>query len=312
VPQLSVLIPSRNEVWLARTIQDLLEHSESDFEIIAALDGQWAEPPIQDHERVTLLYFPQSIGQRAATNQACRIARGEYVVKVDAHCAFEQGWDKKMLAVMQPDWTMVPTMRNLHIFDWVCENGHRRYQGPSGPCAACGKPTVKDVVWIPKRNPQSRCYCFDPEPHFQYFRSFNERPEGHGDLTETMSLQGSFFMLSREKYWELDICNEDFGSWGSQGIEVAVKTWLSGGRVVVNQKTWYAHCFRTQGGDFGFPYDLSGRQVERAKKHAKKLFFENKWPLAKRPISWLVEKFWPIPGWKESDLEKLKAFDPYK
>ena len=31
------------------------------------------------------------------------------------------------------------------------------------------------------------------------------------------------------------------GNWGNQGIEVALKTWLSGGGVLVNHNTWYAH-----------------------------------------------------------------------
>jgi hypothetical protein len=81
-------------------------------------------------------------------------------------------------------------------------------------------------------------------------------------------------MLTRDKYWELNICDEEtFGSWGSQGIEVAVKTWLSGGRVLVNHRTYYAHMFRTQGGDFSFPYQISGRQVAAAKAQAKEVFF---------------------------------------
>jgi hypothetical protein len=98
-------------------------------------------------------------------------------------------------------------------------------------------------------------------------------------------------MLTRDKYWELKISDESFGSWGSQGIEVACKTWLSGGRVVVNHKTWYAHMFRTQGGDFGFPYHNPGRKVENAKKTARELFFDNKWEKQVRPL-------WPLQNGK--------------
>ncbi|MFK5282618.1 hypothetical protein ACI3PL_23945, partial [Lacticaseibacillus paracasei] len=47
-------------------------------------------------------------------------------------------------------------------------------------------------------------------------------------------------------------------------------------------------------------------QVQRAKKHAKNLFFENRWPLQKYPLSWLVEKFWPIPGWSDTELAEQK------
>jgi hypothetical protein len=173
-----------------------------------------------------------------------------------------------------------------------------------------------DICWIAKTNPQSTSYCFDPEPHFQYFREFKSRPEARKkQLTETMSLQGSFFMVTRDKFWELNLCDEDFGSWGSQGIEVAVKTWLSGGRVVCNHNTWYAHMFRTQGGDFGFPYTLSGKQVEFAKKRAREIFFGNKWPHQKYPLIWLIDKFWPVPRWSEEDRRQLreasKSFVPY-
>jgi len=228
-------------------------------------------------------------------------------MKCDAHCSFAQGFDRIMIEDMRghDDWTMVPVMRNLHVFNWVCPDGHTRYQGPSGLCKECGKPTRQDVVWIAKNNPQSVSYCFDSEPHFQYFNEYKKRPEYKGDLTETMSLQGSCWMLTREKYWELDVCEENFGSWGSQGIEVACKTWLSGGRVIVNHRTYYAHCFRTQGGDFGFPYPISGHQVENAKKHARELFFDNKWPKAIHPLSWLVKKFWPVKGWTDADLVQL-------
>lgn len=304
---LSILIPARNEMFLGATIQDILRKSEGKTEIIVVLDGFKPEPPLMPDPRLLLIYNPESVGQRAATNQAAKLSKAKYVMKVDAHCSFDQGFDVKMMTEMHDDWTMAPLMKNLHAFDWVCPDGHRRYQGPSGPCNVCGKETVRDVVWIAKDSPKSVSFCFDSTPHFQYFGEYSKRPEGQGDVTESMSLQGSCFMLTREKYWELGICDEAFGSWGSQGIEVAAKTWLSGGRVMVNHKTWYAHMFRTQGGDFSFPYPISGRDQEKAKKHAKDLFFNNKWPLQKKPLSWLVEKFWPVKGWTEVDLSNLKS-----
>jgi hypothetical protein len=272
-----------------------LDHMEADTEIIAVLDGWDTELP--DDPKLRVLRFKESVGQRRATNEAAMLSKAAYLMKVDAHCAFDQGFDRKCLELMQNDWTMVPVMRNLHAFDWVCDFGHRRYQGPSGPCKACGRPTRMDIKWIGKSNPQSTSYCFDTEPHFQYFGDYKSRHEAHGQITETMSLQGSCFLVTRDKYFELDLCGEEFGSWGSQGLEVACKTWLSGGRVVCNHNTWYAHMFRTQGGDFGFPYQQSGNKIQAAKKLAGNIFFDNKWDKQVRPLSWLIEKFKPIPGW---------------
>ena len=344
IKDLSVLIPARNEMFLARTIQDLLDNIEADTEIIAVLDGAWANPGIPQHERVNVIYVPASIGQRAATNLGAKIAQGKYVMKVDAHCAFDKGFDRKMLEGFEKvgdNVTMVGIMRNLWAFDWKCYRcGSRWYQGPTPtrcmkqegnkvvPNEAC--PETKNIRrkmvwrsdakpgesgymnWKGKRSPANYSYCFDSEPHFQYFSEYRKRPEYQEQLktgfTESMSLQGSCFMATREKYWELGLSDEKVGNWGSQGIQVALATWLSGGRVLVNHSTWYAHLFRTSG-DFSFPYPQSVRVVQTTKQNVKKLFWENKHHKQIYPVSWLVKKFWPVPGWDDESSANLKAVE---
>lgn len=313
---LSILIPARNEEFLGKTIENILENIEGNTEVIAVLDGYDKEIPIiPEATNVRIIKNETPKGQRMATNQACRLSDAKYVMKLDAHCAMDKGFDIKMIKAFDKtdlNCVIIPIMRNLHAFDWVCKNGHTRYQGPSGVCKECGEETVKDIKWIGKNNPQSVSYCFDQEPHFQYFNNYKNRSEYKEmlptGLTETMSIQGSCFMLTRDKYWELDISDENLPSWGSQGIEVACKMWLSGGRCLVNHDTWYAHMFRTQGGDFGFPYDNPGRYVEQAKKQMRELFFDNKWDKQTRPLSWLIEKFWPIDGWTEEKREQIRKW----
>lgn len=294
---LSILIPARNEMFTARTVQDIIEKKRGKTEIIVGLDGQWSDPGIEDHPDLRILYLAEPIGQRAMTNRLARLSRAKYVMKVDAHCSFDEGFDAKLMANMQDDWTVAPNMKNLHAFDWVCPDGHRRYQGPSGPCLECGKETTRDVIWYAKPSPNSTSFRFDKTLKFQYFGEYKAKQEG--DLGESMSLQGSCFMLTRDKYWELNICDEEAGSWGHQGSEVALKTWLSGGRVIVNKKTWYAHMFRTQGGDFGFPWPAREGEIEKARQHFRDIFLEDKWPLAKHNLSWLVDKFSPVPDWED-------------
>jgi len=310
---LSVVIPSRNEEFLRETILDLLKNKRGNTEIIVGLDGAWSDPPIEQHPDVNIIYFPESIGQRAITNRCVNLAQGRYVMKVDAHCSFDEGFDVKMLDAFTKtgdNVAMAPMMRNLHVYDWKCYKcGMRTYQDKGDICPVDGEKMRKKMVWQPRHGTWNSAYCFDPEPHFQYHSSWKEKQRTMGDIVETMSLQGSAFMCTKEKYQELNLNDEEFGSWGSQGIEVACKFWLSGGRVLVNKNTWYAHCFRTKA-VFGFPYQLSGRQVEKARQRARELFFEKKWPKAIHPMSWLVEKFWPIKGsnfqWTDEDLKKLK------
>lgn len=296
---LSILIPARNEMFTARTVQDIIEKKRGKTEIIVGMDGQWSDPGLEDHPDVRIIYLSEPIGQRAMTNKLARLSKARYVMKVDAHCAFDEGFDEKLMTDMQDDWTVAPNMKNLHAFDWVCPEGHRRYQGPSGPCQECGKETTRDILWFAKPSPNSTSFRFDKTLKFQYFGEYKAKQEG--DLVESMSLQGSCFMLTRDKYWELNICDEEAGSWGHQGSEVALKTWLSGGRVIVNTKTWYAHMFRTQGGDFGFPWPAKEGEIEKARQHFRNIFLEDKWPLAKHKLSWLVDKFGPVPDWHDID-----------
>jgi len=291
---LSILIPARNEMFLKDTVEDILKNSEASTEIIVVLDGQWAEPSLAQHPKVKVIYLPKSIGQRAATNLACSLSKAKYVMKVDAHCAFDKGFDRILLEDMNDNWTVVPLMRNLHVFDWVCECGFRKYQGPTIVCEKCGKEMKKEMIWHGKESPASTSYRFNTELEFKYWGAYKKKQIG--DIVDTMSLQGSCFMMTREKYWELNICDASWGSWGGQGAEVALKTWLSGGEVKCNKKTWYAHLFRTQGGDFGFPYPNPGNEQKKAKNTLRETFLKDKWPLAKHKLSWLIDKFNP-PEW---------------
>jgi len=315
--ELSILIPARNEEFLARTIEDILSNIEVDTEVIVTLDGQWADPPVVDNDRVNLIYVSQSVGQRAATDLACKLSKAKYVMKVDAHCAFDKGFDRKMIEAFEKtgdNVTMLPIMRNLWIFDWKCYHCGKRWYQDNKPdkCDSCGKADKirRKMLWFAKPNPRSTSYCFDSEPKFGYFEDYKHRPEYEKDkkekgLTQSMSIQGSCFMTTREKYWELDLGGEKLGNWGGQGIQIACATWLSGGEVLVNHNTWYAHLFRTKA-KFGFPWSASGRDQQRVKKNVRDLFWVKGHPKQIRPVSWLIDKFYPVPGWSDEDIKNLK------
>ena len=302
---LSVLIPARNEMFLKRTIEEVLAKAEADTEIIAVADGCWPDPPIVDHPRVVLVHHTESIGQRAATNEAARISRAKYILKCDAHCAFDQGFDKKLIAPYEagevgPDVTTVPRMYNLHGFDWQCQGcGRRTYQGPRPQrCEQCGGEAHEmAVVWLPRLSRMTDFARFDHTLHFQYWRGYDARPEAKGEIADLMCCVGACWMLPRARSWEIGGMDEEHGSWGQMGVELACKSWLSGGRQVVNKRTWFAHMFRTQAG-FGFPYPNPG--IDKARRHSRALWFDGKWPGAKRPLKWLLDKFAPVPDWHDN------------
>lgn len=309
MPDLSVIIPARNEIFLARTIEDILSNARGDTEVIAVCDGYWPHPPVADHPRVNVVHFSEPVGQRGATNAAARLSTAKYVMKADAHCSFSEGFDRRLTEPYETgeigqDVTTVPRMYNLHAFDWVCEEGHRRYQGPSGQCEECGRPTLREVVWKRRRRYRTDFARFDGNLRFKYWRSYENRPEARGDIADVMCCVGACWLMPSEWYWRLGGMDEGHGGWGQMGVELSCKSWLGGGRQVVNKRAWFSHMFRTQGGDFSFPYKITGNDQERARRYSRDLWIGDRWEKAVRPFSWLLDKFAPVPDWHEAAEEQ--------
>lgn len=299
--RLSILIPARQEEFLKRTIDDVFTHTTDDTEVLVALDN-WENPP-QIEPRTNLTIIKTTLGQRGATNKLAELSTGKYVMKLDAHCSLSHGFDTKMLKIIEDDMVLVPTLHNLWAYDWVCPQKHRHFQGKYDKCEVCGSTELtKDVVWniIPK--PSKVSYYFDTNLHFQYCEKQSEEW-----FPETMSIQGSCFMVSRKKYFELNLCDENFGSWGQQGTEVACKMWLSGGQVRSTRKAFYGHQFRETE---GFPYLNPTDKILATQKHSRELFLQNRWDKQKRSIQWLIEKFDYQGDWsKERVAELCSPFD---
>lgn len=272
---ISILIPAHNEEYLQNTINDILKHKEGDIEILVALDNWDAE--IQGATAIKT-----NKGQRGATNELAKIAKGDVLVKCDAHCSFSYGFDNVLEDLAQRATIALPALCNLRVYDWICEDGHKRQseQFETEAVCHCGKPLTKSTVWQPIPKPIMTNYYFDTNLHFQY----SEDQDDENIETETMSAQGSCFAIKKEDYLKLNICDEAFGSWGQQGTEISAKAWLSGGNVISTRNAFYAHWFRGQ-------KPAETEQILATQKKSRELFLNNAWEGQIRPIQWLIEKF---------------------
>lgn len=119
-----------------------------------------------------------------------------------------------------------------------------------------------------------------------------------------MSNQGSVWFMSREYFDELELMDEKtYGTFWNEFQEIGLKCWLSGGKVMVNKKCWYAHWHKTK--EYGRGYSLSGSDQKKALA-AVDSWKKKGWEKQTLPLFWLIERFWPVPTWTEDQLSELK------
>ena len=116
--KLSVIIPSRNELFLPQTVNDLLTKASGDVEVIAVLDGYWPDPPLPDNPNLILIHRGYPRGMRNAINSAASIASGKYLMKVDGHCMFAEGFDEVLKADMEDNWVVISRRYSLDAEKW--------------------------------------------------------------------------------------------------------------------------------------------------------------------------------------------------
>jgi len=309
--ELSVIIPARHEMFLTTTVENVLKNIEADTEVIVVLDGYWPDPPLFDNPRVTVIHFTTPVGQRGGTNAGARLSEARYIMKLDAHCAVGKGFDRILMEDCEDDWTMIPKMWALNAFEWECTQcGNITGQGTKlTKCDKCKRSIPEtdfkmNIAWERRGNKVTYSWRFDKDMRFQYWRHHHKRPECQEDVFETMSCIGACFFMPRKRFWDLGGMDEAHGSWGQFGTELACKAWLSGGKMVTTKKTWFAHMFRTgnfrESFEYGtFPYPISGEEMEISREYSRDLWLNDKWPKAIHPLSWLVDRFKPVPGWHE-------------
>ena len=153
--ELSVIIPARSEEFVTITVENILKNIQADTEVIVICDGNWPEFPIADHPRVIIVHHTTPIGQRAATNEGACISRADYILKIDAHCAVDQGFDRKLINDHRHrNWTLIPRMYKLDAFNWLCACGHKMGQGVApASCEKCGgHDLTKEIIWQPRNS----------------------------------------------------------------------------------------------------------------------------------------------------------------
>ena len=309
---LSVIIPSRNvDTWpfLQKTVNNLFINAMGEVEVIVILDGFQPNPPIVPRKNLTLIYHPTAQGMRNGINLGVSLAKGAYVCKCDDHCMFGLGYDIILAMDCDVDWLVVPSRYSLNGETWLAGE--------------------TDVTKLRKYGPIDYLYLTPPHEKDEQFgwglrgkkwmgeRGFTggyfdrEKKLKDKKIDDIIAFQGSCWFMHKSLFEKIGGMQEEGYRDHQECQELSFKIWLSGGRCIVNKKTWYAHLHK--GSQYGRGYKLLRHHQIESQIYSAKTWLTNSWPGQIKPFKWLIEhpSWHPMEKWENVDLDNVEMWKNY-
>lgn len=271
--RVSILIPSREEPYLVRTVQDVLAQARGDVEVLVILDGWWSHLLPAD-PRVHILHWGEPLGLRPSLNAAVAVSSGEYLFKLDAHCALAEGFDLILKGACAPSDVVVPAKYSLDPEKWTRFRDPWHYFYLLWP-------------WQPQEDGSTKFVGLQDR---NYGRAYNAPREGVR-VDDILSFQGSAWML-RRSWWDHllpDGMNPKYYC-AQEPQEIGLRSWTEGGRCRIVKDTWYAHLWKGSG--------VNKRRFTREKDPWNQATIWSCRQWMRHPgFARLIEQFGPLPGW---------------
>jgi hypothetical protein len=224
----SCIIPAYRDPYIVKTIEDALKNSGlgEALEIIAVFDGFVPDFKLVEDPRVRYIFLGKNRGMRGAINAGVAIARGEFIGRLDEHCSFGERFDLILTESCKENEVMTARRYYLNPVEWkvMVDKGFVDYE---------------DLV-IQRVSETVRKFAGKPN---------REKMKARKDILidETQAMQGSFWIANRKFFLKTvgELQTEGFGPLIQDSVEVTMKYWQAGGRLMVNKNTWFAHKHRS-------------------------------------------------------------------
>ncbi len=262
--KVSIIVPARNEIFLQQTLNEIFKNAKGEIEVIAILDRYWPSPPLKNNPNLVILHKGNSTGMRSNINAAARIATGKYLMKIDAHCKVGKGFDKILKRDCGENWLSVPSRYSLDAEKW------ERTRGPVDYIYLTFPYTDDDLYGTGFHGKKWR------GPHGQDGSFWHlEKERKHIKIDDLLSFQGSCWFMHKSYFFHIG-CMDDINFTSHQEAqELGMKVWLSGGRVIRNKNTWYAHLHK--GTKYGRGFRASKKDQRATQVYSTNLWMKNQW-----------------------------------
>ncbi|XP_053658891.1 putative polypeptide N-acetylgalactosaminyltransferase 9 [Anopheles marshallii] len=236
LPQASIVIVFYNEAWsvLVRTVHSILDRSPKalireiilvdDYSNLAHLRTQLDEY-FSSYPLVRILRVPKRLGLIRARLYGARNASSDFLTFLDAHCECMNGWLEGQLdlVVRDPHTIALPTI------DWIDEN-NMKLVSDKAPVYYGAMGWGLDFQW---RGRWDRV----------------NKPANKMEPFSTPVMAGGLFTIHRKFFEWLGWYDEGLDVYGGENIELSLKAWMCGGRLMTVPCARVAHIQKT-----GHPY----------------------------------------------------------
>lgn len=276
----TVIIPTRQEIFLDKTVNDVLNNAVGEVEVLVVLDAyDLPEGQKNKDKRVRYLNLPKSfdLHKRQAINLAVEQSSCDHIMPLDAHCMMGYGFDVILERDCKEDWVMIPRRERLDAEAWQVYH-------ESGRCPI----DYEYFMWREFVKGGIHGYRWDSRT----------RERVNLQIDDTLAFQGSCYFMHKDWFKELGLMQtKGYTGWGQESEEVSLKTHRAGGRVMSNKNTWFAHLHK--GKKYGRMY-----KVKEGGLHLGDAYGFDQYVNKNRKLFVnLINSFMPIPNWPE-DWEK--------
>ena len=287
--ELTVIIPNRNSQFTNQTINSVLKNAGCEVEVIVNIDENWPVPLSKD-KRVTYIHPSAPVGLRRAINGCVALAKGKYIMKIDDHCMVGKDFGKILIENHKEDnWVQIPRRYALDAENWkIEERKDNKY------------PIDYMYIDFPRKGK-----AHDDGMHGVPWRQKREERK-NVEVDDVPTFQGSCYFMAKDFFNNFlhGLHEEGYGQFSQEAQEIGFKTWLGGGAVKVNKKTWYAHLHK--GNRYGRMYKMPSGTAE-ASNWSADYWLNNKWEGRVHDFEWFIDtKFPNMPTWPKDWKEQIK------
>ncbi|XP_050348058.1 polypeptide N-acetylgalactosaminyltransferase 3-like [Nymphalis io] len=231
LPTASVIIVFHNEAWstLMRTVMSVLIRSPAVLlkEIILVDDasdrrylGKELEDAIENLNNVKILRSQNRTGLVGARLMGARIAVGDVLLFLDAHCEVTQGWIEPLLERAGSDDVFICPHIDL----------------------------LSDDTLAYTKSIDAHWGAFSWRLHFRWLMPSSEvminKSKNPSKPYPTPAMAGGLFAVRKSLFWRLGGYDEGMVIWGAENLELSWRAWQCGARVEITPCSRVGHIFR--------------------------------------------------------------------